>query len=175
MNIEKFKRHVASRRAMPVHMETKQVAVEMPPACDTSTPVLSENKCKCQASLPHGTIEGVGLEGKRQWIRLRVSSRWLDEQLEHLGVQPSDTLYLSRYTTDYHGKQKPPLRVFSPDMELLDHRLRVGDVVKCAFDEIRTYEKNGRQCCAELHRNIVLVKKNKKRPRVVGYFSDGDD
>lgn len=175
MNIGKFTRHVASRKAMPVLMETKRVRVEMPPPCEETDPNMSDNKCQCEATLPEGIVERVSLDGRRQWIRLRVSSRWLDQQFDALNVPRSETLYLSRYKTDYQGKMKVPLRFWTPEMEPLEHKLQKGDVVKCAMHELRAYENNGRQCSAELYRDIVVVRKNKKRPRVVNYFSDGDE
>ena len=176
MNIVQFTKHVASRKRVPVLMETKTLQVEMPPPCQDTTPKMTPNKCKGNATLPTGTVESINLSGKRQWIRLRVASAWVDQQLETLGVERSDTLYLSRYRTDFNGKLKVPLRVWTPDMELLDHRLQAGDVVQCAVHELRAYEgRESRQCCGELYRDIVLVKKNNKRRRVKGYFSDGED
>ena len=111
MNIVKFTRHVASRKRVPVLMETKTLQVEMPPPCADTTPNMTPNKCKGNATLPVGTVEGVGLAGKRQWIRLRVSSPWIDQQLDALGVKRSDTPDESASTPGAHSMHEWPTLV----------------------------------------------------------------
>ena len=58
-------------------------------------------------------------------------------------------------------------------MTPLELRIQKGDVVRCAIHEVRAYARDGRQVCAELHRDVVMVKQTKKR-RHPTYFSDGD-
>ena len=180
MNITRFERHVASRKPVPVLMETKTLPVEMPPPCAQVAPLLKHpNKCKCTVTLPAATVVDVNLSGRRQWIRLQLhpsdADGWIDCLYSHLKIDRPKTLIVSRYRTDFQGKVRVPLRLWNPDMTSSDHRLQQGDVVQCAISELRAYEREGRQCCGELHRDMVLVKKNKKRRRQAAlYFSDGE-
>ena len=179
MNITRFERHVASRKIVPVLMESKKIPVTMPPPCQDVAPILKHpNKCSCTVTLPEATVVDVDLSGRRQWIRIQLhpsdADGWIDSLFEHLKIKRPQTLIVSRYRTDFQGRTKVPLRLWDPDMKPSDHRLTEGDVIKCAIVELRAYEREGRQCCAELHRDMVLVRKTKKRPSVP-YFSDDEE
>tara|TARA_B100001540_G_scaffold244710_1_gene219752 strand:- start:59 stop:580 length:522 start_codon:yes stop_codon:yes gene_type:complete len=173
MNIALFVQHVASRKPVPLPMETKRVEVAMPPPCADVAPAKTANKCKAHVTLPDATVQDVQLSGRRQWIRLDVQCGWLDDVYDHLGVERRRSLMLSRYRTDFQGKLKVPLRLWTPEMTPLELRIQKGDVVRCAIHEVRAYDRDGRQVCAELHRDVVMVKQTKKR-RHPTYFSDGD-
>lgn len=179
MNIVRFQRHVASRKAVPVDMETKKIPVKMPPICTRVAPILKHpDKCLCTVSLPDAVVVDANLTGRRQWIRLQLqpsdADEWLDTLYEHLKVPRGKTLVVSRYRVDFQGKTRVPLRMWSPDMSPLKLQVDKGDVVKCGITELRAYEREGRQCCGELHRDMVMVRKNKKRRRQPVYFSDGE-
>lgn len=180
MNIVRFQRHVASRKPVPVDMETKTLPVTMPPPCTQVAPILKHpNKCLCTVSLPHATVVDLNLAGRRQWLRLRFqpsdADPWIDTLFAHLKVPRGETLVVSRYRVDFQGKIRVPLRVWNPDMTRQNAPLRQGDVVQCAITELRAYEREGRQCCGELHRDMILVAQTKKRRREQPvYFSDGD-
>ena len=179
MNITRFERHVASRKVQPVSMEPKKIPVTMPPPCQDVAPILKNpNKCVCTVTLPEATILDINLSGRRQWLRIQVhpsdADGWIDCLYKHLKIPRSETLMVSRYRTDFQGKVKVPLRLWDPDMTPSTHRLDVGDVVKCAISELRAYEREGRHCCGELHRDMVLVRKSKKRTMDIPYFSDDE-
>ena len=183
MNITRFERHVASRKPVPVLMEAKKVQVEMPPPCLQVAPILKHpNKCQCTVTFPDATVVDVNLSGRRQWIRLHVhpsdSDGWIDTLFRHLKVVRPKTIMVSRYRTDFQGKVRVPLRLWNPDMTPCTHKLNQGDVVKCAISELRAYQRDDdeRQCCGELHRDMILVRKSKKRARTTDalYFSDGE-
>jgi len=166
---------------VPVLMETKTLQIQMPPSCDQVAPILKHpDKCKCTVTLPAATIVDLNLTGRRQWLRIQMhpsdSDGWVDCLFEHLKIPRPKTVMVSRYRTDFQGKVRVPLRLFEPDMTPTNHRLRQGDVVQCAISELRAYEREGRQCCGELYRDMILVKKSKKRsrPKAPLYFSDGE-
>jgi hypothetical protein len=134
------------------------------------------------------------MEGDRQWLRLNFdnefsSSGFLDwlyatrTKLAESCDQDSQwtnrpTLLISRFRRDFMKKERVPVRLWKMDRSGVLQRysgcVEEGAVVICSFTEMRAYKKKEVDVVAELHRDIVVVRKSNKRRRVVQYFSDDE-
>jgi hypothetical protein len=196
MNIEHFTKHIASRKAEPIAIELKESKIEIPPDYRDAKLKINKNKARGQCSLQEATIVSCEMEGERQWISMTFNNEfedkaflaWFNELskglIESMGEAPekeSKNLLLSRYQRDYTGKTRVPIRLWKMDrtgtLQEYEGCLSEGTVVICSFEELRAYCKKGTneiKVAADLHRDILVVRKSNKRRRVVQYFSDGE-
>ena len=199
MNIERFTKHIASRKVEPIAIELKESKIEIPPGYTDATVHVIKNKARGHCSLQEATIVSCQMDGDRQWINLSFDNEfknqgfltWFNTTTNTLvqylggpkGVPTTDTtnLLLSRYQRDYTGKTRVPLRLWKMDrtgvLQEYEGCLTEGTVVICSFEELRSYCKKGSDAikvAADLHRDIIVVRKSNKRRRVIHYFSDGE-
>lgn len=193
MNIERFTKHIASRKVEPIDIELKKSHIEIPPDYTQASVNVVKNKARGCCSLQEATIVSCQMNGDRQWVRLSFNNDFKDEGfltwlndttntiVRYMGKDTdtdTDTLMLSRYQRDYTGKTRVPLRLWKRDggLQPYEGALTVGTIVVCSFSELRAYcRKDGAiKVAADLHRDIVVVRKSNKRRRVLQYFSDGE-
>jgi hypothetical protein len=200
MNIAHFTKHIASRKAQPIGVELKESKIELPSEYADAQFKFHKARATGTCSLQEGTVTAVDLEGDRQWIRVSFDNdfkddgfiKWLNETADALinelpeSSESSDklkrtSLLISRFRTDYTKKEKVPIRLWKMDktgvLQPYEGCVSEGCVVICSINELRAYNpKNSDESrvVAELHRDIVVVRKSNKRRRVIQYFSDGD-
>lgn len=201
MNIAHFTKHIASRKAQPIGVELKESKIELPSEYADARFKFHKARATGTCSLQEGTVTAVDLEGDRQWVKLSFNNDFKDEGFLEWLNQTADTLVkevdtkvdttakgsrreslmVSRFRTDYTKKEKVPIRLWKMNREgvLLPYEgcLSDGCIVICSINELRAYcPKNSTtpSVVAELHRDIVVVRKSNKRRRVIQYFSDGD-
>ena len=196
MNIERFTKHIASRKVQPIAIELKESKIEIPPEYNQVELNVNKNKARGACSLQEATVVSCDMEGDRQWISLSFKNeyedpdflKWFNDLATTLSAEINDTatdtnhtLLLSRFRKDYTGKDKVPIRLWKMDREGVlqeyDGCLTEGSIVICSFEEIRAYCKKGTdevKVAADLHRDILVVRKSNKRRRIVQYFSDGE-
>ena len=194
MNVVHFKQHIASRKAEPVALQVKESQISIPPEYDQCQFNFKKNKVAGPCSLQEATVIACDLDGDRQWLQLSFDNdfrnagfiKWLADTKETLidglgeqNVNPSDTLLLSRFSRDYTGKQKVPIRKWKMDrqgvLQPYESCVSAGTVVICSFDELRAYSKNDQvKVVGDLNRDLIVVRKSNKRRRTIQYFSDED-
>ena len=202
MNIEIFAKHIASRKVQPIAIELKESKIEIPPEYNQVELRVNKNKARGACSLQEATVVSCDMEGDRQWISLSFKNeyedpdflKWFNDLATSLSAEikindtdadtdadTRTTLLLSRFRKDYTGKDKVPIRLWKMDREGVlqeyDGCLTAGSVVICSFEEMRAYCKKGTdevKVAADLHRDILVVRKSNKRRRLVEYFSDGE-
>jgi hypothetical protein len=205
MNITRFTKHIASRKALPIAIELKESKIEIPPEYDQVELTVNKNKARGACSLQEATVISCDMEGDRQWISLSFKNeyentgflKWYNDLANALSadvkgavegtaegsgaVETRNSLLLSRFRRDYTGKEKVPIRLWKMDRDgvLQEYSgcLTEGSIVICSFEEMRAYCKKGTtevKVAADLHRDILVVRKSNKRRRVLQYFSDGD-
>lgn len=196
-NIVHFTKHIASRKAQPIGVELKESKIELPSEYGEAQFKFHKARATGVCSLQEGTVTAVDLEGDRQWVKLSFNNdykdegflKWLNQTADTLvkevdasvKVSLNNSLLVSRFRTDYTKKEKVPIRLWKMNREgvLLPYEgcLSDGCIAICSINELRAYcPKNSTtpSVVAELHRDIVVVRKSNKRRRVIQYFSDGD-
>ena len=202
MNIAHFTKHIASRKAQPIGVELKESKIELPSEYGDAQFKFHKARATGVCSLQEGTVTAVDLEGDRQWVKVSFENDFKDEGFLTWLNQTADTLVkevdtkvdtkvdttkvsfrtsllVSRFRTDYTKKEKVPIRLWKMNREgvLMPYEgcLSGGCIVICSINELRAYcPKNSTTptVVAELHRDIVVVRKSNKRRRVIQYFSD---
>jgi hypothetical protein len=198
MNITHFANHIASRKANPIGVELKESKIELPQEYKDVQLKFHKARASGACSLQEGTVTAIDLEGDRQWIRVSFANEYRDEEflkwlnktadmlVKELPCESNEKversgLQLSRFRRDYTNKEKVPIRIWKMDktgvLQPYEGCISEGCIVICSMNELRAYvPKNSSETrvVAELNRDIVLVRKSKRRRRVIQYFSDED-
>jgi len=165
MNIAKFKKHTASRRAVCKPLRTGELDVTFPKD-------IGESK-KGELAMISGEVIFADFKSHNQYIRLRTdASPVLIEQWS--GYLPQDNdIRLSRFKTGFRGMPALAIRIWEEKhgkYVKYEAELRNGDKVKCASIPVKSKGK----IYTNLGRDIIVVQKSRKKKRKVVYFSDAE-
>lgn len=167
MNVELFKKHLASRKIKPEPLQTGEVPVEFPPHISEGKKTAMLDPCRVLAAEFGGNRDMVILE-----LNDTMAQLIYDRESKETDAEKRTDIRLSRFKRAYGGILNPPVRVWTPDGERSNDKIVPGCLVKCAL----TMRVSKGKTYFDLHNDIVMVEaaRNSKR-RKVEYFSDGED
>ena len=166
MNVELFRKHLASRKFTPEPLRTGTVAVELPPHISKGTATAMLDTCRVLA---------VDFGGNRDMVILELSDKMsnliFERESQETDAEKRTDIRLSRFKRAYGGMMNPPIRIWTPEGERSQERIVPGCLVKCGF----TMRVSKGKSYFDLHNDIVLVEgTHHSKRRKVEYFSDGD-
>ena len=166
MNVELFRKHLASRKIKPEPLRTGIIPLVLPPHISSGATTVMLDPCKVLAAEFGGNRELVILELEPSLAKL-IHKRESSET----DAEIRNDIRLSRFKRAYGGMLNPPIRVWTEDGERSNARITPGCIVKCGL----TMRVSKGKAYFDLHRDIILVKGTKQsKRRKVEYFSDGD-
>ena len=166
MNVELFRKHIASRKFKTEPLRTGTIAMELPPHISKGTATAMLDTCRVLAAEFGGNRDMVILE-----LGDNMSKLIYERESKKPDAERRTDIRLSRFKRAYGGMMNPPIRIWTPEGERSQERIVPGCLVQCGFvmrvSKGKTY--------FDLHNDIVLVEgtRHSKR-RKVEYFSDGD-
>lgn len=166
MNVELFRKHIASRKITPEPLRTGAIKLELPPHISHGSATAMLDTCRVVAAEFGGNRDMVILE-----LTDKMSNLIYKRESEKTDAEKRTDIRLSRFKRAYGGMMNPPIRIWTPDGKRSKERIVPGCLVKCGFvmrvSKGKTY--------FDLHNDIILVEGTQmSKRRKVEYFSDGD-
>ena len=167
MNIELFRKHVASRKAVPIPLKTKKIIFQPPPLYSDT------QKAGDYVSLEPCRVTHIDIDKPTQRIILDLKNpekfnAWIQQTFKTVTKQFVD-VKITRFQRAFGGMKNPSLRYWVyKDGKLQETKAKIqpGDTVQCCFKP--KLSKNNMYF--NLHRDIIIITQNKTKN--YEYFSD---
>jgi hypothetical protein len=167
MNIELFRKHTASRKAVPIPLKTKKIVFKPPPLytdCPKSGKYVRLEPCR---------VTHIDINKPTQTIILDLKNPekfnlWIQKTFKTITKQFVD-VKITRFQRAFGGMKNPSLRYWiykNGNLEQTKTRIQPGDIVQCSFEP--KMSKNNMYF--NLQRDIIIIKQNKTKN--YQYFSD---